>query len=107
MNQELLGTMLQNFSPEDKEEFFEAMAIVGDDVSRRIILEAASPHTPVTIDEFVPDISEETMVRHVNLLEAVGILKPEWYQNHRRYAITPFGRIVADILAKSVIATPL
>lgn len=75
------------------------MAIVGDGISRKIILKAASPNTPVTIDEFLPDISEEAMVRHVNLLQHVGILEPEWYRSGRRYAITPFGRVVANILA--------
>jgi hypothetical protein len=54
MNKQVLGTLKNLHSLKDKEMMLEAMSILGDPLSKKIILKAASPHSPVGVDEF-PD----------------------------------------------------
>ena len=98
MSHDLLTLLNKLPSTDDKQQWFEAMSIVTDDVSRRIIAKAASRYSPVSINEF-QDISETTMVRHVDLLEHINILKPHWGEdNIRRSEITELGREIGKIL---------
>jgi hypothetical protein len=92
-----LTDLFNGFKKEEREKFLEGMSILDDAVSRKIIAKAASPHSPVAIDEF-PEVSETTMVRHLHLLAGAGLLKPEWDGNRKKYAITDFGRAVDTTL---------
>jgi carbamoylphosphate synthase large subunit len=98
MNPELLASLLSKItSSDDRERFFEAMSLITDDISRRIILKAASPHSPVAINEF-KEVNATSMIRHLNQLEYLGILEPTWEDNLRKSAITEVGKEVAKIL---------
>jgi predicted transcriptional regulator len=99
-NPELLGGLFKSLpSIEDKEKFLEALSIVTEPLSKRILQEAASEHSPVTIDKF-EDINETTMVRYLHLLSQVGLLSPIWDDNRRKFAITESGRDVVSLLEK-------
>jgi hypothetical protein len=101
MSQKILTNLLSNLrSPDDKTKFLEAMSIIGTDVSRRIIAKAASPHSAVVIDEF-PEITETTMMRHLYLLQSIGLLKSVWEDNKRKFAITDLGKSINSILNQS------
>lgn len=97
MSNDMISLLNKLGSFENKERFLEGMAIIGSDVSRRIIAKAASPHSPVAIDEF-SDISETTMIKHLHLLHGIGVLKPIWEESKKKYAITDFGRAIDHIL---------
>ncbi len=100
MNNDLL-TLLHNMkTAENKEKFLEGMAVIGDDVSRKIIAKASSPHSPVAINEF-PDIRETTMIRYLYLLQGAGILVPIWENDQKKFKITDLGREIDGVLSNS------
>jgi hypothetical protein len=70
-----------------------------EEISRRIIAKTASPHSPITINEF-RDVSEATMVRYLHLLKHIGVLQPMWDNGVRKFEITPFGKEIASVIAE-------
>ena len=103
MNSELIS-LLENMDHKNKVQFLEGMSTINEEVSKRIILKAAGPHSPVTIDEF-EDISETTMVRHLRLLSGAGILESTWLDDRKKYAITDFGRQISEYVKNSNIVS--
>ena len=98
MSNEVLSGLLEKLpSSEDKEQLLEALSVITDNVSKKIISKAASPNSPVSISEF-PDVNETTMVRHLHLLEQIGLLKEVWEDNKRKFAITDLGKKVSIVL---------
>ena len=97
MNNEVLGNILKNLpSSKDKLLFLEAMSVLTDDLGRRIIEKAASPHSPVAVNEF-SDIPQTKMIRYLRLLASLNILKPEWEKGVKKFAITALGRNMAEL----------
>ncbi|MGI0045840.1 MAG: hypothetical protein ACREBB_01440 [Nitrosotalea sp.] len=90
---EELANLFKGFNKEEKEKFLEGMSILDDAISRKIIAKAASPHSPVAIDEF-PEFSETSMARHLHLLAGAKLLQPVWEGSKKKFAITDFGRAV-------------
>jgi len=97
MNKQVLGILNSLDSLKDQEMVLEAMSILGDPLSKRIILKAAGPDSPVGLNEF-PEITETTMIRYLRQLHKLGILSPEWIESERKFAITEIGRVVANIM---------
>jgi hypothetical protein len=93
------GDLFKNFPTKgDREQLFEAFSILTDKFSRRIIIKAAGPDSPISINQF-EDISQIAMVRYLHLLTHAGILKPSWDgRGVRKFHITPFGRDVASVI---------
>lgn len=96
MNKQVLG-ILETLDLKDQEMVLEAMSILGNPISKKIIQKAASPDSPVGLNEF-PEINETTMIRYLRQLHKLGILSPEWIDNQRKFAITETGRLVASIM---------
>lgn len=91
--------LFKNFPTEgDREELLEAFSIITDKISKRIITEAASPDSPISINQF-ENVSQVRMVRYLHLLTHAGILKPSWdHQSVRKFNITSFGRKIASVV---------
>jgi hypothetical protein len=82
----------------DREQLLEAFSIITNRTGRRIISQAASPHSPIIINQF-DGVSEAEMVRYLHLLTHAGILTPIWDQGIRKFDLSPFGRKVASTLS--------
>lgn len=97
MDKDLLGMLRNLDSLEDKEMVLEAMSILGDPLSKRIIRKAAGPDSPVGVNEFA-DQSETTMIKYLRQLHKLKILSPVWLNNQRKFEITETGKEVATVI---------
>ena len=97
MISELATDLLESSSIDDNEQILEIRNLICGNISRRIINKATNSYIPITFDDF-KDVNKTTIIRYLNLLENMGILKPVWDKNIKKFTITTSGSHIAKTL---------
>jgi|ERR687890_366402 DNA-binding PadR family transcriptional regulator len=97
MISELANDLLESSSIDDNERILEIRNLICGSISRKIIGKAANSYLPISSEDF-KEVNKATMIRYLNLLENMGILKPVWDKNIKRFTITPSGSHIAKTL---------
>jgi predicted AAA+ superfamily ATPase len=98
MISELATDLLKSSSAENNERILEIRNLICGNISRKIIYKAAAnSYIPISPDDF-KDVNKATIIRYLNLLENMGILRQVWDKNVKKFTITSSGNHVAKIL---------
>ncbi len=96
MISELATDLLESSSIDDNEQILEIRNLICGNISRRIMNKAANSYIPITFYDF-KDVNKTTIIRYLNLLENMGILKPVWDKNIKKFTITTLAVISKNI----------
>src|SRR6476659_2989794 len=90
MISELATDLLESSSIDDNEQILEIRNLICGNISRRIMDKATNSYIPITFDDF-KDVNKATIIRYLNLLENMGIIKTVLNINIKKFIITATG----------------